>query len=72
MGALGLGLSAQVSGRIEAAFVFVAGAMWASAALLWWWGEETHPAHRAVPHSAKPGHERPSSSTFQGTNPCHR
>jgi MFS family permease len=72
MGALGLGLSAQVSGRIEAAFVFVAGAMWASAALLWWWGEETHPAHRAVPHGAKPGPEHPSSSTFQGSNPCHR
>ena len=43
IGALGLGLVAQFSGQITAAFWFVALAMFASAALLWMWGEETHP-----------------------------
>jgi hypothetical protein len=28
---------------MEAAFWFVALSMFASGALLWWWGEETHP-----------------------------
>jgi MFS family permease len=43
IGALGLGLVAHFSGQMEAAFWFVAVSMFASGALLWWWGEETHP-----------------------------
>lgn len=43
IGALGLGLAAHLSGRIEAAFWFVAIAMALSGGLLWLWGEETHP-----------------------------
>lgn len=43
IGALGLGLAAHFTGQVEAAFVFVALAMFASGALLWWLGEETHP-----------------------------
>jgi MFS family permease len=43
IGALGLGLAAHFSGRMEAAFWFVALSMFASGALLAWWGEETHP-----------------------------
>lgn len=43
IGALGLGLVAHFSGQMEAAFWFVALSMFASGALLWWWGEETHP-----------------------------
>jgi len=50
IGALGLGLTAQWSGDVEAAFHFVALAMGVSGFLLWWLGEETHPrlnpAHR--------------------------
>lgn len=43
IGALGLGLAAHFTGQVEAAFAFVALAMFASGALLWWLGEETHP-----------------------------
>ena len=43
IGALGLGLAAHVYGSTEAAFWFVALSMFASGALLFWWGEETHP-----------------------------
>lgn len=43
IGALGLGLTAHFTGQVEAAFIFVALAMFASGALLWWLGEETHP-----------------------------
>lgn len=43
IGALGLGLAAHFSGQMEAAFWFVALSMFASGALLWWLGEETHP-----------------------------
>jgi len=43
IGALGLGLVAHFTGQVEAAFVFVALAMFASGALLWLLGEETHP-----------------------------
>jgi MFS family permease len=43
IGALGLGLAAHFSGQMETAFWFVALSMFASGALLWWWGEETHP-----------------------------
>ena len=43
IGALGLGLVAHFTGHMEGAFWFVAVSMFASGALLWWWGEETHP-----------------------------
>ena len=43
IGALGLGLTANVYGSTEAAFWFVAMSMVLSGAVLWWWGEETHP-----------------------------
>lgn len=44
VGALGLGLAAALSGAVEAAFWFVALSMFASGAVLFLWGEETHPA----------------------------
>jgi MFS family permease len=43
VGALGLGLAAWASGTAVAAFWFVALAMALSGAVLWFWGEETHP-----------------------------
>jgi MFS family permease len=43
IGALGLGAAAALGGRIESAFWFVAVAMAVSGAVLYRWGEETHP-----------------------------
>ena len=43
IGALGLGLVAHLTGALDAAFWFVALSMFASGALLFFWGEETHP-----------------------------
>lgn len=43
IGALGLGLVAHLTGAVEAGFWFVALSMFASGALLFVWGEETHP-----------------------------
>jgi MFS family permease len=43
VGAAGLGIAAHSSGQVEAAFWFVALSMFVSGALLWRWGEETHP-----------------------------
>ncbi len=43
IGALGLGIAAHFSGSVEAAFWFVACAMFLSGSVLWLWGEETHP-----------------------------
>ena len=43
IGALGLGAAAALGGRIESAFWFVAVAMLLSGAVLYHWGEETHP-----------------------------
>lgn len=43
IGALGLGIVAHTTGHMEGAFWFVALSMGLSGALLWWWGEETHP-----------------------------
>ena len=43
IGALGLGLAAHFTGQMQAAFWFVAVSMFASGALLWRLGEETHP-----------------------------
>ena len=42
-GALGLGAAAAWGGRLESAFWFVAIAMLLSGAVLYRWGEETHP-----------------------------
>ena len=49
IGALGLGIAAHFSGSVEAAFWFVALSMFASGALLWWLGEETHPRLNPAP-----------------------
>lgn len=43
IGALGLGITSYFSGQMQAAFWFVAIAMFVSGAVLWWFGEETHP-----------------------------
>lgn len=43
IGALGLGLVGQITGALEGAFAFVALSMLASGAVLFLWGEETHP-----------------------------
>ena len=43
IGALALGAAAALGGRIESAFWFVAVAMLLSGAVLYRWGEETHP-----------------------------
>ena len=43
IGALGLGAAAALGGRLETAFWFVAIAMGLSGALLFRWGDETHP-----------------------------
>lgn len=43
IGALGLGAAAALGGQIESAFWFVAVAMGVSGAVLYRWGEETHP-----------------------------
>lgn len=43
IGALGLGVAASIGGSLETAFWFVAVAMLASGAVLFRWGEETHP-----------------------------
>lgn len=43
IGALGLGVVAHLWGAVSAGFWFVVIAMFASGALTWWWGEETHP-----------------------------
>jgi MFS family permease len=43
IGGLGLGIVAFYSGQLQAAFWFVAIAMFVSGSLLWWLCEETHP-----------------------------
>jgi MFS family permease len=43
IGALGLGAAAALGGNLESAFWFVAAAMLVSGAVLYRWGEETHP-----------------------------
>lgn len=43
IGALGLGLTAHLTGEMVAAFWFVALSMFVSGTVLWWLGEETHP-----------------------------
>jgi MFS family permease len=46
IGGLGLGAAASFGGRLETAFWFVAIAMALSGAVLYRWGEETHPSSR--------------------------
>jgi hypothetical protein len=43
IGALGLGAAAALGGSLQSAFWFVAVAMLLSGAVLFRWGEETHP-----------------------------
>lgn len=43
IGALALGVAANLTSTLEAGFWFVSVAMLLSGAILWWWGEETHP-----------------------------
>ena len=43
IGALGLGLAAALGGQLETAFWCVAVSMLVSGAVLYRWGEETHP-----------------------------
>lgn len=43
VGALGLGIVAHLGGSVVWGFWFVGIAMFLSGALVWWWGEETHP-----------------------------
>ena len=52
IGALGLGLAGHFTGRIEAAFAFVAASMVFSGGLLFLFGEETHPRLNPAPRSA--------------------
>ena len=49
IGALGLGLAAAWGGSVETAFWFVAVSMLLSGALLFIWGEETHPRLNPAP-----------------------
>lgn len=49
IGALGLGLAAVWGGSVETAFWFVAVSMLLSGALLFMWGEETHPRLNPAP-----------------------
>ncbi|QIB64259.1 MFS transporter [Kineobactrum salinum] len=55
VGALGLGLAAHFSGQIEASFWFVTLSMFASGALLAWFGEETHPRFNPSDAVVDPG-----------------
>lgn len=63
IGALGLGLAVHFTGQVQAAFWFVALSMWASAACLALWGEETHP--RLNPDFSAPPATAPSPETPQ-------
>ncbi|MBA3623852.1 MAG: MFS transporter, partial [Methylibium sp.] len=49
IGALGLGAAAALGGRLESAFWFVALSMLVSGAVLYRWGEETHPRLNPAP-----------------------
>jgi len=54
VGALGLGIVANLSGGAEASFWFVAVSMFASGAVLAWLGEETHPRINPATEPARP------------------
>lgn len=64
IGALGLGLAAHFSGQMEAAFWFVALSMFVSGALLWWFGEETHPRINPALQKPTPHENLPNPNTF--------
>ena len=49
IGALGLGLTAHFSGHMESAFVFVSASMAVFGAVLYVFGEETHPRLNPAP-----------------------
>lgn len=49
IGALGIGLASHFSGQMESAFVFVAVSMGLSGAVLYLFGEETHPRLNPAP-----------------------
>ena len=49
IGALGMGLAAHLSGQMEAAFALVAASMVVSGAVLYLFGEETHPRLNPAP-----------------------
>ena len=66
LGALGIGLAAHVTGRVETAFWFVAICMFASGAILWRFGEETHPQLNPAPAGAVP--ETASRGSPRGLN----
>lgn len=53
IGGLCLGLVSQLGGRLEAAFWFVALSMFPSGAILWRFGEESHPKFAAVPAAVR-------------------
>jgi hypothetical protein len=40
VGALGIGLTAHLSGNLDTTFAFVAISMWLSGSLLAWWGQD--------------------------------
>jgi MFS family permease len=61
IGALGLGIAAHFTGAMEAAFWFVAISMFVSGALLWWFGDETHPRLNPQPDGASAQATRPTS-----------
>ncbi|MNZ51255.1 multidrug resistance protein D [compost metagenome] len=65
IGALGLGLTAHLSGQMEAAFWFVALSMLVSGALLAWLGEETYPRLTA----ARCRSDEPQAQTDQSRQP---
>ena len=54
IGALGLGIAAHFSGSVESAFWFVAVSMFISGAVLWLFGEETHPRINPATKSQAP------------------
>jgi MFS family permease len=58
IGALGLGAAAAWGGRLETAFAFVAVSMLLSGAVLWHWGEESHPR---LPSSREPHFHPPQT-----------
>ena len=67
IGALGLGLTAHFTGALDAAFWFVAGSMLVSGALLWWFGEETHPRLNPRPPDDLPATSSPERRNLNGT-----
>ena len=55
IGALGVGIVANFTGAMDAAFWFVAASMFISGVVLWWFSEETHPRLNPQPADGQPG-----------------